>query len=109
MVIDLFGIGTLCLFLIRGPNVVWTEVQRSDHVEGDLAVKPEALEPDRGDFFAGLVQGTNLCSAQRLGSIGVEGIGEAGLTDCGDEEAMLIWEQERRRGECYATLLSLAF
>jgi hypothetical protein len=46
---------------------VWTEVERSDHVEGDLAVKPEALEPNRGDFFAALVEGTNLCSAHHIG------------------------------------------
>jgi hypothetical protein len=62
---------------------VWTEVERSDHVEGDLAVKPEALEPDRGDFFAGLVEGTNLCSAH----IGINRCGEnrRGRTDglCG--------------------------
>jgi hypothetical protein len=93
VVIDLFGIEVFCLFLVHGLNVMWTEVERSGHVEGDLAVKPEALEPDSGDFFAALVEGTNLCSAQRkervLGSIDEERIGEAGLTDCGDEEAML--------------------
>ena len=65
VVIDRFGIDALCLILVRGPNVVWTEVERSDHVESDLAVKPEALEPDRGDFLAALVEGTNLCSARR--------------------------------------------
>jgi hypothetical protein len=98
VVIDLFGIGALCLFLVRGPNVVWTEVERSDHVEGDLAVKPEALEPDRGDFLTALVEGTNLCSVQRkeriLGSVDVERIGEVRLTDCADEEEamMLRWE-----------------
>jgi hypothetical protein len=65
VVFDLFGIDALSLFLVRRLNVVWTEVKRSDHVEGDLAVKPEALEPDRGDFIATLVEGTNLCSAQQ--------------------------------------------
>jgi hypothetical protein len=65
VVFDLFGIDALCLVLVHGLDVVWTEVERSDHVEGDLAVKPEALEPDRGNFFATLVEGTNLCSAQR--------------------------------------------
>ena len=93
MVIDLFGINVLCLFLVCRSNVVWTEVERSDYVEGDLAVKPEALEPDRGDFIAALIEGTNLCSAQRkeriLGPIDVERIGEAGLTDCADEGAIL--------------------
>lgn len=65
VVFDFFGIDALSLFLVRGLNVVWTEVERSDHIEGDLTVKPEALEPDRGDFIAALVEGTNLCSAQR--------------------------------------------
>jgi hypothetical protein len=96
VVIEYFGIDVLCLFLVHGPNVVWAEVERSDHVEGDLAVKPEALEPDRGNFFSSLVEGTNLCSTQRkeriLGSIDVERTGEAGLTDFADEEAMLRWE-----------------
>jgi hypothetical protein len=75
VVIEHFSIDALCLFLVRGPNIVWTEVEGSDHVEGDLAVKPEALEADRGNFFAALVEGTNLRSAQRkerifiLGSI----------------------------------------
>ena len=73
VVIGLFGIDAFCLFLVRGRNVVWTEVESSDHVEGNLAVKAEALEPDRGDLFAALVEGTNLCSVQRkeytLGSI----------------------------------------
>ena len=67
MVIGLFGIDALCLFLARGRNIVWTEVERPDHVEGDLAVKPEALEPNRGNFLAALVEGTNLCSAKREG------------------------------------------
>jgi hypothetical protein len=96
VVIDLFGIEVFCLFLVHGLNIIivmWTEVERSGHIEGDLAVKPEALEPDSGDFFAALVEGTNLCSVQCkervLGSIDEERIGEAGLTDCGDEEAML--------------------
>lgn len=87
MVIDHFGIDALCLFLIHGRNVVWTEVKRSDHVEGDLAVKPEALEPDRCDFFAALVEGPDL--RNRAASIDGERIGETGLTDCADEEAML--------------------
>jgi len=82
VVIGLFGIDALCLFLIRGRNVVWTEVERSDHIEGDLAVKAKALEPDRGDFLAALVEGTNLCSVQRKerisGSIDGERIREAG-------------------------------
>ena len=96
VVIDLFGIDALCVFLVHRPNVVWTEVERSDHVEGNLAVKPEALEPDRVDFIAALVEGTDLCSEQRkkriLGSIDGEKTGEVGLTDCGDDEAMLRWE-----------------
>lgn len=88
MVIDLFGIDALRLFLVHGRNVVWAEVERSDNVEGDLAVKPKALEPDRCDFIAGLVEGTNLCSAQRKVGINRERIGEVRLTGC----AMLRWE-----------------
>ncbi len=60
MVISLFGIYVLCLVLVHGRNVVWTEVESPDHVEGDLTVKPEALEPDRADLFAVLVEGTDL-------------------------------------------------
>lgn len=63
MVVDLFGIDVPCLFLVHGPNVVWTQVERSDHIEGDLAVEPEALESDCGDFLAALVEGTDLCLA----------------------------------------------
>jgi hypothetical protein len=66
VVIGLFGIDTLCLILVHGRNVVWTEVERPDHVEGDLAIKTEALEPDRGDLVATLVEGTDLCSVQNI-------------------------------------------
>lgn len=96
MVTGLFGIDAICLSLVRGRNVVWTEVERSDDVEGDLTVKAKALEPDRGDFVAALVECTDLYSDGTQGAhIGINRwgrkIGEAGLTDCGDEEAML-WE-----------------
>lgn len=90
MVIGLFGIDAVCLSLVRSGNVVCAEVEGSDHVEGDLAVKPEALETDRGDFFAALVEGTNLCARRVywVNRLGRE-IGEVGLTDCADEEAMV--------------------
>jgi hypothetical protein len=65
-----FGVDELCVVLVRGRNVVWTEVERPNHVERDLAVEPEALKPDRGDLVAALIEGTNLCSAPQLGSAG---------------------------------------
>jgi hypothetical protein len=101
MVIGLFGIDALRLFLVRGQKVVWTEVERSDHVEGDLAVKPEALETDRGDFFAALVEGSNLCSVQRKehisGSTNGERIGRAVLTDCGDGDGEVMLRDDGER------------
>jgi len=74
---------------------VWTEVESPDHVEGDLAVKPEALKPDRGDLVAALIEGTNLCSASAIG-INRRGreIGGAQLTDCAVVEAILCRGEE---------------
>jgi len=68
---------------------VWAEVERPDHVEGDLAIKTEALEPDRGDLVAALVEGTDLCSVQLRLSTGEREIGGTRLTECTDDEAML--------------------
>jgi hypothetical protein len=118
VVIGLFGIDALCLFLARGRNVVWTEVERSDHVEGNLAVKPEALEPNRGNFLAALVEGTNLSSAKRkgrqyLGLIDGER-NRRGRTDRlwrrrGHVE-MIMGVGEEKGGSCScAPLLSVAF
>lgn len=44
----------------RGDDIVGAEVQRADDFQWDLAVKPEALETDRGDLLAVLIDGTDL-------------------------------------------------
>jgi hypothetical protein len=60
---------------------VCTEVERPEHFKGDLAVKAEALKPDRGDVVAALVEGTNLYSVRRKDAIGINGrLGEIGGT-----------------------------
>ena len=81
MVIGLFGVDALRLVLVHGRNVVWAEVERPDHVEGDLAIKTEALEPDRGDLVAALVEGTDLCSVQLRLSTGERERDRRGTTD----------------------------
>jgi hypothetical protein len=55
---------------------VRAEVERPDHVEVDLAVKPKTLEADRRDLVAVLVEGTDL-----LFNIGIDRGEEKGWHD----------------------------
>jgi len=41
-------------------DIMGAKVQGTEDVDGDLAVETEALESDRRDFLATLVQGENL-------------------------------------------------
>jgi len=46
--------------LVHGHDIVWAEVERSDDVEGDLAVETKALKANGSDLITALVEGTNL-------------------------------------------------
>lgn len=55
----------LCVEFLRlagagGGDIVGTKVEGADDIEGDLAVKAEALKADSGDLVAILVDGLNL-------------------------------------------------
>jgi hypothetical protein len=60
VVVLFFGVDALGRILIHGRDIVGAEVERSDDIEGHLAVKTETLKADGIDLVAILVEGTNL-------------------------------------------------
>jgi hypothetical protein len=67
MVVLFFGVdaASTAVVLVHGHDIVGAEVERSDDIEGHLAVKTETLKADGIDLFAILVEGTNLLFKKR--------------------------------------------
>lgn len=56
------------LLLGGSSDIVWTEVERPDDVEGNFAVEAEALKANGGNLVTVLVEGANLSRRARLGT-----------------------------------------
>ena len=69
-----------------GCDIVWTEVEGPDSVEGYFAVETEALEANGGNLVTVLVEGENLSGR---GILGLKRQRRVSLTVCADLAAIL--------------------